>query len=81
MKLYDVPRRSWVRVKESNPNHPPGSKLIRKNEELFFDHIDGMYSYCKDINGELVHIGAWTEVEVIKPPPLAPIEDTFKPAP
>ncbi len=32
-------------------------------ERYFFDHVDGMYSYCKDNSGNVVHIAAYTEVE------------------
>lgn len=32
------------------------------NEVLFFDHIDGMYSYCLSMANEVVHIQAWAEV-------------------
>ena len=28
--------------------------------------IDGMYSYCTRDNGEVVHLAAWTEVEIIE---------------
>ena len=30
--------------------------------EYLFDHIDGMYSYCKDSAGQIVHFAAWTKV-------------------
>jgi len=55
MKLYTVPNHSYVR--------PLGTNNIFK-----FFHIDGMYSYCKDIEGNIVHLKAWTEVEVVPPP-------------
>jgi hypothetical protein len=32
------------------------------NEVLFFDHIDGMYSYCLTLANEVVHLQAWAEV-------------------
>jgi len=52
MKLYDVPPNSTIRIDE--------------HWILEFHHIDGMYSYCKDKDGNVVHLAAWTEVEVIK---------------
>lgn len=59
MKLYEVPRKSWI-------------KVIPEGPILFFDHIDGMYSYCLDKyenkTGRVVHIAAWTEVEIIDKP-------------
>lgn len=54
MKLYDVPRNTRVRVLE-------GEERI----EVLFDHIDGMYSYCKDKDGNIIHLAAWTEVEIV----------------
>ena len=52
MKLYDVPPNSTIRIDE--------------HWVLEFHHIDGMYSYSKDKDGNVVHLAAWTEVEVIK---------------
>lgn len=64
MQLYNVPRNS--RIKIINPEAPPPDGLNPiQGEELNFSHIDGMYSYCTRDNGEVVHLKAWTEVEVI----------------
>jgi hypothetical protein len=30
--------------------------------EYLFSHIDGMYSFCKDKDGQVVHFAAWTKV-------------------
>ena len=54
MYLYQVPRRSRVRV-------------IETGEEFNFHHIDGSYSYCTDDNGDVVHLTAWEEVTVVTP--------------
>jgi hypothetical protein len=51
VKLYNVPRETWILV---------GS------ERIFFDHIDGMYSYCLTVAGKVCHLAAWTEVEIIQ---------------
>lgn len=56
MKLYDVPRNTRIVVKDSDGNPYP----------LAFHHLDGMYSYCKDDAGNVVHLAAWTEVEIEK---------------
>ena len=32
------------------------------NSVIFFDHIDGMYSFCLNMLNEVVHLAAWTEV-------------------
>lgn len=50
MKLYDVPRNSLIYI---------------NGTELKFHHIDGMYSYCTDSDGNVHHIAAFEEVEVI----------------
>jgi hypothetical protein len=51
-----------------NPRqHPPEHRDFKEQEELFFDHIDGMYSLCKDSKGNPVHLVAWAEVEVFDP--------------
>ena len=47
-KLYDVPRETYVETEE-------GDKFL-------FHHIDGMYSVCYDVLGNLVHLAAWTDV-------------------
>ncbi|MEY4720064.1 MAG: hypothetical protein RL563_2682 [Pseudomonadota bacterium] len=56
MKLYDVPRNTRIVVKDED-----GDEL-----KLNFSHIDGMYSYCTDDAGNVVHLAAWTEVEIEK---------------
>lgn len=55
MKLYDVPRNTKIKCKM-------GSEEIK----LLFHHVDGMYSYCTNDKDEVVHIAAWTEVELDK---------------
>ena len=50
--LYEVPNKTWVKLED-------GTKL-------FFDHVDGMYSFCKTEDDKIVHPAAWTKVEVIK---------------
>lgn len=65
MKLYDVPCNTIVRVLEFSEG-PPGAPTVEKGEVVKFKHIDGMYSYCVNSGGELVHLKAWAEVEIIK---------------
>jgi hypothetical protein len=52
MKLYEVPKYSRIKVGDM---------------ELDFHHIDGMYSYCTDSEGNTHHIAAWADVEVLEP--------------
>ena len=64
MKLYEVPNHSWIIVKEAE-TPPPGAKAVDVGQMIKFHHIDGMYSYCKTVDGDVVHLPAWTEVEVL----------------
>ena len=54
MKLYEVPNNSKIIVKDEIKT-PPASIPIQKGDILQFYHIDGMYSYCKNENGDVVH--------------------------
>lgn len=84
MELYNVPNKTYVRIlphidvnldevktSESNVRIPVGAPTVNKGELIYFDHIDGMYSFCRKVNeetmehGEICHIAAWTEVEVV----------------
>lgn len=40
----------------------PRSYVMVDDAVIFFDHIDGMYSYCKDMLGNTIHLTAWMEV-------------------
>lgn len=63
MKLYDCPNKTWVKVlKATEP--PPGGLSVQEGEVVRFHHTDGMYSYCVNSRGQVVHLKAWTEVEV-----------------
>ena len=50
MKLYQVPCNTRIK--------------LATGEEILFHHIDGMYSYCTNDQGQVVHIAAFTEVEI-----------------
>jgi hypothetical protein len=52
MKLYNVPKNSTIK--------------LSNGAVLKFHHIDGMYSYCTNENGDVYHIGATEEVEIVK---------------
>jgi len=64
MKLYDVPRNSRIRV-ISDVKVTQAAPQIEEQEELNFRSIDGMYSYCTRDNGEVVHLVAWADVEIV----------------
>lgn len=53
MKLYELPKRTYFKIEGEGDVF---------NSIYFLDHIDGMYSYCTDKEGNVLHIGASTEV-------------------
>lgn len=66
MKLYEVPRDRQKRVRMlAVPTLPHASPPIAEGEVLTFGHVDGMYSFCTNDKGQIVHPAAWTEVEVV----------------
>ena len=52
-ELYKVRPRSYIKL--------PWMDGL-DGDVLFFDHIDGMYSYCLNMNNEVVHLASWAEV-------------------
>lgn len=55
MKLYELPRESYFKIVEEGAS----------DEVFYFDHVDGMYSYCLDACKDVCHLKAWLEVEVV----------------
>jgi hypothetical protein len=49
--LYSVPNKSYIQVGDVT---------------LFFDHIDGMYSYCMTAANEVIHLSASAIVVPLK---------------
>ena len=49
MKLYNVPRGTWIRLPDLG-------------EVIYFHHIDGMYSLCETADGKYVHVRATLDV-------------------
>lgn len=65
MKLYEVPERANLKVRLiSDTQVPPGAPPVVEGDIYDFSHIDGMYSFCKNSNGEVVHLVAWSEVQI-----------------
>lgn len=62
MKLYNVPRNTLIRVYDENED---GSLNKKSFVDLQFHHVDGMYSYCKDKDSNVIHLPAWTEVWIV----------------
>lgn len=66
MKLHKVPRNSFVRILDDDVQVPPAAPHLHPEQILHFHHIDGMYSYCIDCYGNVVHMAAWTDVEIME---------------
>ena len=71
MKLYEIAGEGWnnwtkVRVLKQDVKTPIASHGVKEGDIILFNHIDGMYSYCKNENGDIIHPAAWTEVEIVK---------------
>ena len=63
-ELYKIPNGSRVCVVD-DIQVPPTSPEIKKGDEIYFSHIDGMYSLCFDKDKNPIHLAAWSLVEVI----------------
>lgn len=67
MKLYEVPRNTIIRIIDEKVTVPQYKAVPAKQDELLkFEKIDGMYSRCYNKNKQVVHLAAWTEVEVVE---------------
>ena len=66
--LYNTPRGSYIRLgpPPRGTQHPPDHRVLGEGEILFFEHIDGSYSFCRDIDGAPIHVVAWHPVEVVE---------------
>lgn len=49
-KLYELQRNTLVSLTEE------------ADVPFWFEHVDGMYSYCKMLDGTVFHPAAWSEV-------------------
>jgi len=56
MKLYELPRDSYFSI-EDDP----------RQRVYLFKRIDGMYSVCYDMSDNLIHLAAWTDVQIVRP--------------
>ena len=66
MKLYECKRGDRVIINDPDTNTPPVHRQLYDTELLTFDHVDGMYSFCRDKDGNIVHPAAWTAVTVLE---------------
>lgn len=53
MKLYDVPRATFFTIVEDD-----------SNTVYFLENLYGMFSYCKNEAGNVIHFSASLEVDI-----------------
>jgi len=66
-KLYELPPNTRFQLLEQ-PKVPPDSNEVSDDLGVVYKlkNIDGMYSYCTDVETkEVHHFAAWTEVEAL----------------
>ena len=63
MKLYQAPRFSYLKIIDNDIIVAPMSCPLNY-DIIYFDNIDGMFSVCKDIEGNIIKLAAWTKVKV-----------------
>ena len=64
-KLYELHRNTHFKLVGESAT-PPGGAESTQGATYLLKHIDGMYSYCLDSMGNVVHLAAWSEVEEVK---------------
>lgn len=65
--LSEIDLKDWIRSEKPIPLYetPRKSVVSLQGEDIFkFDHLDGMYSVCYTLAGNLFHLGATTPVYV-----------------
>lgn len=59
---------------------PIASPELKEGEIIYFDHIDGAYSFCQKVDletselGEVCHLAAWQEVDIVDLEEVVPFE-------
>ncbi len=57
MKLYELPNNCIIKIEGLQVNGKPSDILI-------FRKVDGMYSICETLDGEIIHLNATAECEL-----------------
>lgn len=65
MKLYELTKGDHFKITDEELRTPVGHDEIDISDTYWFGHIDGMYSFCKDPEGKIVHFAAWTKVRKV----------------
>ncbi len=63
--LYELNKGDHFTIADAELKTPPEHDEVDLFDKYWFGHIDGMYSYCKDSNGKVVHFAAWTKVRKV----------------
>ena len=63
--LYELRKGDKFKIVDDELKVPVAHDEVDLSEEYWFGHIDGMYSYCKDPEGNVVHFAAWTKVRKV----------------
>lgn len=60
--LYELRKGDKFKIVDDELKVPVAHPDVDTAVEYWFGHIDGMYSFCKDPEGNVVHFAAWTKV-------------------
>jgi hypothetical protein len=61
--LYSLKKGTKFKLSDEEEVRVADESYDINTDDLFtFDHIDGMYSLCKDSKGAIHHFAAWTKV-------------------
>lgn len=63
--LYELRKGDKFNIIDEELKVPPAHDAVDLAAEYWFGHIDGMYSFCKDPEGNIVHFAAWTKVRKV----------------
>lgn len=66
LKLYELHHGDCFTLDEE-PTIPPNHIPVGRNMNIVYTlhHIDGMYSYVTDVDKNVYHFAAWTEVNPV----------------
>ena len=65
MKLFELKRGTKFRLVSKDPITPPDAQLLEWGDVLTLDHVDGMFSFCRDREDNVVHPAAFSDVEEV----------------
>lgn len=67
--LSEVDLRDWEQLDDTKLYNVENKTYIKAYDEYyFFDHVDGLYSLCKDMQDNIVHLSVFTPVTPLRKP-------------